>query len=51
MSYSDKIRQIDELQQVQGYGGSPDLFYEFMSGLLIRSQQIMLDAISGKDIE
>jgi hypothetical protein len=39
------------LADIQSYGGNPDLFYEFMSGLLIRSQQIALDAIEGKDIE
>lgn len=39
------------LADIQGYGGSPDLFYDFMAGLLIRSLRIVLDAIEGKDIE
>jgi Fic family protein len=39
------------LADIQGYGGAPDLFYEFMAGLLIRSLQIVLDAIEGKEIE
>jgi Fic family protein len=39
------------LADVQGYGGNPDIFYEFMSGLVMRSQQIILDAASGKDID
>jgi Fic family protein len=39
------------LADIQSYGGNPDLFYEFMADLVIRSQQIVLDAIGGKDIE
>lgn len=39
------------LADIQGYGGAPDVFYEYMTGLIIRSQQIVLDAIEGKDIE
>lgn len=38
------------LADIQGYGGKPDLFLEFAAGLIIRSQQIILDAINGKDI-
>src|SRR5258708_1396194 len=36
------------LADIQGYGGEPDLFYEFMAGLLIRSQELILNAIEGK---
>lgn len=39
------------LADIQGYGGSPELFYEFMADRLIRSLQIVLDAIEGKEIE
>jgi len=39
------------LGDVQGYGGNPDLFYGFMAELLIRSQQIVLAAIRGEEIE
>ncbi|MCF8460676.1 MAG: Fic family protein [Flavobacteriales bacterium] len=39
------------LADVQAYGGSPDLFDEFLADLLIRSQQLVLDAIDGKSIE
>lgn len=39
------------LADVQAYGGSPDLFDGFMADLLIRSQQMVLDAIAGKSIE
>jgi Fic family protein len=39
------------LADIQGYGGLPDVFYEYMADLVIRSQQLVLDAIEGKDIE
>ncbi|MBK7407294.1 MAG: Fic family protein [Saprospirales bacterium] len=39
------------LADVQAYGGSPDLLYEFLAGLLERSLQITLDAIEGREIE
>lgn len=39
------------IADVQAYGGSPELFYEFMADRLIRSMQLILDAIEGKDIE
>ncbi|HEX5155055.1 MAG TPA: Fic family protein [Parafilimonas sp.] len=39
------------LADIQGYGGAPDLLYDFMDGLLLRSQQIVLNAIEGKEIE
>lgn len=35
---------------IQGYGGKPDLFYDFAADLVLRSQQLVLDAIDGKDI-
>ena len=39
------------LADIQAYGGEPDLFYDFMAGLLIRSQEIVLNAIEGKNID
>jgi len=48
---NEKERYYQYLADIQGYGGAPDLFYDFMAGLLIRSMQIVLDAIEGKDIE
>lgn len=39
------------LGDVQSYGGSPDLLYEFMAGLVERSLQLVLDAIDGKEID
>ncbi len=39
------------LADVQGYGGDPDLYYEFMCNLLIHSQELVLKAINGESIE
>lgn len=39
------------LADIQGYGGKPDLFYEFIADKILRSQQLMLGAITGKNIE
>lgn len=50
LNLENKERYYSLLTDIQGYGGNPDLFYEFMSGLLIQSQEMVLDAIDGKDI-
>lgn len=47
----EKDRYYRYLADVQEYGGAPDLFYDFMGDMLVRSQQIVLDAIEGKEIE
>jgi Fic family protein len=39
------------IADIQGYGGKADLFFDFAAGLILRSQQLILDAIEGKDIE
>lgn len=36
---------------IQGYGGSPDMFFEFAADMILRSQQLVLDAVAGKEIE
>lgn len=36
---------------IQGYGGSPDLFFDSAAGMILRSQQLVLDAIAGKELE
>jgi Fic family protein len=48
---SEKDQYYQYLGDIQGYGGQPDLFYTFMSGLVMRSQQLVLDAIEGKSLE
>ncbi len=47
----EKERYNLYLADVQAYGGSPDLLFEFMAGLVERSLQLVLDAAAGKDIE
>jgi len=39
------------LGEIQTYGGDTELFYDFMAGLLIRSQQMVVDALEGKEID
>jgi len=39
------------LADIQGYGGSPDVFYAHLADLLMRSQQLVLDAIEGKEFD
>lgn len=39
------------LAEVQVYGASPDLFNAFMAERLIRSQELVLEVLSGKDID
>jgi Fic family protein len=46
----DKNTYYRYLADIQAYGGSPDLFYEFMGKLLIQSQELIRNAIHGKDI-
>ncbi len=38
------------LAEVQAYGAKPDLFNEFMAERLIRSQELVIDAIEGKEL-
>lgn len=39
------------IAEIQGYGASRDLYYEFMAGLLIRSQELVLQALGGEEID
>jgi len=39
------------LADIQAYGGNAELFYDFIDERMIESQQLVLDAIEGKDIE
>jgi Fic family protein len=47
----EKERYYQYLGDIQGYGGEPDIFFEFMADLILRSQQIIIDAIEGKSID
>ena len=50
-----KYRWAKNIQQfiadIQCYGGSADLFFDFAAGLIIRSEGLVLDAIEAKSIE
>lgn len=48
---NERAAYYQYLADIQGYGGEPDVFYEYMAGLTIRSQEIIVDAIEGKEIE
>jgi Fic family protein len=39
------------LGDIQAYGGKADLFYSFIAERVIDTQQLVLDALEGKDIE
>lgn len=39
------------LADVQAYGGDPQLFYAFVAERVLESQQLILDALEGKEIE
>lgn len=39
------------LADIQSYGGEPDLLYSFLADKLLRSQQLVLDALAGKAID
>ena len=49
---TEKEREIyyKYLADIQGYGGKEDLLFDFMADLIIRSQNLILDAIHGKEI-
>ncbi|MDH4473192.1 MAG: Fic family protein [Fluviicola sp.] len=48
---NERERYYKYLAEIQGYGANPDLFLELMGELVIHSQELVLDAIAGKDIE
>ncbi|CAN5447562.1 Fic family protein [soil metagenome] len=48
---NEKQNYYSYLTDIQSYGGEPDLFYEFMANLVLRSLQITLDAIEGNDTQ
>lgn len=48
---NEEDRYSRYLADIQGYGGNPDLFLDFVAELILRSQQLVLDAIGGREIE
>lgn len=39
------------ISDIQSYGGDKQAFYQFVAGLIERSEQLVLDVIEGKEIE
>ncbi len=39
------------ISDIQSYGGDKESFYQFVAGLIERSEQIVLDVIEGRDVE
>lgn len=50
---NEKDRKIyyNYISDIQGYGGSRELFFEYCAGLIERSEQLVLNAIQDIDIE
>lgn len=50
MTTKERDAYYQYIGDIQCYGGKPDLFFEFACDKIQRSQQLVLDAIAGKDI-
>ncbi|MBX2895558.1 MAG: Fic family protein [Cyclobacteriaceae bacterium] len=48
---SHKQSYYQLLADIQAYGGNAQLFYSFIADRVIESQQVVLDAIAGKEID
>ena len=44
---NERAAYYQYLADIQGYGGSPNVFFDYMCDLIIRSQEIVLEAIKG----
>lgn len=51
ISKSERDVYYNYISDIQGYGGKKETFYQFVSGLIHRSEQLVLDVIHDKDIE
>jgi len=47
----EKTSYYQYLADVQAYGGKPDLLFAYMANMIIRSQQLVIDATQGKVID
>ncbi|MEO8237223.1 MAG: Fic family protein [Flavobacterium sp.] len=47
----DRTIYYNYISDIQGYGGSKELFFEYCAGLIERSEQIVLNAVQDIDIE
>ncbi|MDB4900739.1 MAG: hypothetical protein JWQ63_20 [Mucilaginibacter sp.] len=48
---NEKEKYYQYLTDIQSYGGEPDLFYNFMANLLLRSLSLISDTLAGNEIE
>lgn len=51
ISRSERDVYYNYISDIQGYGGKKVAFYQYVSGLIARSEQLVLDVIQGKEIE
>ncbi len=47
---NEKSIYYQYMADIQAYGGNTDLFFDWAANMIIRSQQLVLDAIEGKEI-
>lgn len=47
----ERSKYYQYLGDIQGYGGQPDVFFEYMADLIIRSQELVMKAIGGEELE
>lgn len=48
---SERTIYYNYISDIQSYGGKKEAFYGYVSNLILRSEQLVLDVIEGKDIE
>jgi Fic family protein len=47
---SERSIYYNYISDIQGYGGKKEAFYGYVSNLILRSEQLVLDVIDGKEI-
>lgn len=47
---SERTIYYNYISDIQGYGGKKEAFYGYVSNLILRSEQLVLDVIDGKEI-
>ena len=51
ISRSERDVYYNYISDIQGYGGKKEAFYQYVSGLIARSEQLVVDVIQGIEIE
>ena len=47
---NERATYLQYIADIQGHGGKPDLFFDFAADQILRSQELVLNAIEGKEI-